>query len=65
MSAIGGVQEKVEAAERWGLKRVIIPTDNYKTHPISEMKHKYKVEILHASTVGEYFELLRGDRDED
>jgi predicted ATP-dependent protease len=61
ISAVGGINEKIDVAERYGLKCVIIPQTNF------DLKQKiaYKnVKILSAKTVLEYFSMIRGGDNE-
>lgn len=51
ITAIGGVHEKIKAAEMWGFKKVVIPIKNYK-HSIKESD--YKIEVVGASTLDDY-----------
>lgn len=64
VSAIGGVFQKVEGAERMGLKAIIIPSDNFRTHPISDKLDEYKIKILHADNDSDYLVMLRAAGDE-
>jgi Lon-like ATP-dependent protease len=61
ISAVGGINEKIDVAERYGLKYVIIPQTNF------DLKQKiaYKnIKILSAKTVLEYFSMIRGGYNE-
>jgi len=51
ITAIGGVYEKIKAAEAWGFKKVVIPKKNYE-HSI-DVKD-YKIEVVPAATLDDY-----------
>lgn len=51
ITAIGGVHEKIKAAEAWGFKKVVIPLKNFK-HSIKESD--YSIKVVGASTLDEY-----------
>jgi len=51
ITAVGGVYEKIKAAEAWGFKRVVIPRKNYE-HSI-DVKD-YKVKVVPAATLDDY-----------
>ncbi len=51
ITAVGGVHEKIKAAEAWGFKRVVIPKKNYE-HSI-DIKD-YKIEVVQAATLDDY-----------
>jgi len=55
---IGGVYEKAWGAGKWGIKRVIIPKENA-DNAYFEVFHRSDVQVLNASTVMEYFDLIR------
>lgn len=50
---IGGLNEKLSAAEREGIKRVYIPLDNYSQLKENKMLNRYKIEIIPVSHVNE------------
>jgi len=51
ITAVGGVYEKIKAAEAWGFKKVVIPKKNYE-HSI-DVKD-YKIEVVPAETLDDY-----------
>jgi len=51
ITAVGGVYEKIKAAEAWGFKKVVIPQKNYE-HSIDS--RDYKIEVLPAATLDDY-----------
>lgn len=51
ITAVGGVHEKIKAAEAWGFKKVVIPQKNY-DHSIDA--RDYKIEVQPASTLDDY-----------
>jgi len=51
ITAVGGVYEKIKAAEAWGFKKVVIPLKNYE-HSI-DVKD-YKIEVVPAATLDDY-----------
>lgn len=51
VTAVGGLHEKIKAAEAWGFKKVIIPAKNYK-HSIDPAD--YDVEVIGGETLDEY-----------
>ncbi|MEM3536690.1 MAG: S16 family serine protease [Candidatus Bathyarchaeia archaeon] len=51
ITAVGGVYEKIKAAEAWGFKKVVIPQKNYE-HSIDI--RDYKIEVLPAATLDDY-----------
>jgi len=51
ITAIGGVHEKIKAAEAWGFKKVVIPEKNFK-HSIKESD--YKIHVVGARTLDDY-----------
>lgn len=54
ITAVGGVYEKIKAAEAWGFKKVVIPQKNYE-HSI-DVKD-YKVEVIPAATLEDYMKV--------
>jgi Lon-like ATP-dependent protease len=51
VTAVGGVYEKIKAAESWGFKKVVIPQKNF-DHSI-DVKD-YKIEVVPAATLDDY-----------
>lgn len=51
VTAVGGLHEKIKAAEMWGFKKVIIPAKNYK-HSIDT--RDYDIEVVPGETLGDY-----------
>lgn len=51
VTAVGGVYEKIKAAEAWGFKKVVIPKKNYE-HSI-DVKD-YKIKVVPAATLDDY-----------
>lgn len=51
VTAVGGLHEKIKAAEMWGFKKVIIPAKNYK-HSIEPAD--YDVEVIGGETLDDY-----------
>jgi ATP-dependent Lon protease len=51
ITAIGGVHEKIKAAEAWGFKKVIIPRKNFE-HSIDV--RDYKIDVVPAATLDDY-----------
>jgi Lon-like ATP-dependent protease len=51
ITAVGGVYEKIKAAETWGFKKVVIPKKNYE-HSI-DIKD-YRIEVVPAETLDDY-----------
>ena len=51
VTAVGGIHEKIKAAEAWGFKKVIIPLKNYK---YSIDPTDYKIEIIPCETLEDY-----------
>jgi Lon-like ATP-dependent protease len=59
ITAIGGVHEKIKAAESWGFKKVIIPSKNLK---YSIDPDEYSIKIVGCHTLDEYLkEILSGE----
>jgi predicted ATP-dependent protease len=48
---VGGVYEKIKAAEAWGFKKVVVPQKNYE-HSIDV--RDYKIEVVPAATLDDY-----------
>ncbi|MEM2118540.1 MAG: S16 family serine protease [Candidatus Bathyarchaeia archaeon] len=51
ITAVGGVYEKIKAAEAWGFRKVVIPQKNYE-HSIDPKD--YKIEVVPAATLDDY-----------
>jgi Lon-like ATP-dependent protease len=51
VTAVGGLHEKIKAAEMWGFKKVIVPAKNYK-HSIDP--RDYKIEVIPGETLEDY-----------
>jgi Lon-like ATP-dependent protease len=51
VTAVGGVYEKIKAAEAWGFKKVVVPQKNFE-HSI-DIKD-YKIEVVPAATLDDY-----------
>jgi len=51
ITAVGGVYEKVKAAEAWGFKKVVVPQKNYE-HSIDV--RDYRIEVVQAATLDDY-----------
>jgi ATP-dependent Lon protease len=54
ITAVGGVHEKIMAAEAWGFKRVVIPQRNYEQ---SIDVKDYKIEVVPAATLDDYLKV--------
>jgi ATP-dependent Lon protease len=51
ITAVGGVYEKIKAAEAWGFKKVVIPAKNYE-HSVDAKD--YRIEVVPAATLDDY-----------
>jgi len=51
VTAVGGLHEKIKAAEMWGFKKVIVPAKNYK-HSIDP--RDYNIEVIAGETLEDY-----------
>jgi len=51
ITAIGGVHEKIKAAEAWGFKKVVIPQKNY-LHSVDA--RDYTIDVVPAATLDDY-----------
>jgi len=51
VTAVGGVHEKIRAAEAWGFKKVVIPMKNLK---YSVNPNDYNLEVVGAETLDDY-----------
>lgn len=55
ITPIGGVHEKIKAAESWGFKKVVIPYKNFK---YSIDPSEYSIEVVGAKTLDDYLKHL-------
>lgn len=55
ITAVGGVYEKIKAAERWGFKQVIIPEKNYL---YSIDPKDFKIKVLYGKTLDDYLKIM-------
>ena len=53
ITAVGGLYEKIKAAESWGFKKVVIPKKNFE-HSIDV--NDYKIEVVPAETLDDYLQ---------
>jgi len=51
VTAVGGLHEKIKAAEMWGFKKVIVPAKNYK---YSIDLSDYNIEVIAGETLKDY-----------
>ncbi|MBT8172144.1 AAA family ATPase, partial [Candidatus Bathyarchaeota archaeon] len=51
VTAVGGLHEKIKAAEMWGFKKVIVPAKNYKN---SIDPQDYSIEVIPGETLEDY-----------
>jgi Lon-like ATP-dependent protease len=51
ITAVGGVHEKIKAAEAWGFRKVVIPQKNY-LHSIDA--RDYTIDVVPAATLDDY-----------
>jgi predicted ATP-dependent protease len=51
ITAVGGVYEKIKAAEAWGFRKVVIPQKNYEN---SIDVNDYSIEVVPAATLEDY-----------
>ncbi|MFQ6064055.1 MAG: S16 family serine protease [Candidatus Bathyarchaeia archaeon] len=51
VTAVGGLHEKIKAAEVWGFKKAVIPAKNYK-HSIDP--RDYKIKVVPGETLADY-----------
>jgi lon-related putative ATP-dependent protease len=51
VTAVGGLHEKIKAAEMWGFRKVIVPAKNYK-HSIDPKD--YSIEVIPGETLEDY-----------
>lgn len=62
VTAVGGVHEKIKAAEMWGFKKVIVPAKNYK-HSIEPQD--YSIEVVPGETLDDYLRESLVNTDEE
>jgi Lon-like ATP-dependent protease len=55
ITAVGGLYEKIKAAEKWGFKEVIIPEKNY-LHSIDPTD--FKIKVIPGRTLDDYLKVL-------
>lgn len=60
VTPVGGLYEKIKAAEKWGMKRVIIPQANYE---YSVNPADFDIEVIGAATLEEYLDLILADHE--
>jgi ATP-dependent Lon protease len=53
VTAVGGLYEKIKAAEAWGFKKVIVPQKNFE-HSIDAKD--YQIEVVPGKTLDDYLE---------
>jgi len=51
VTAVGGLYEKIKAAEAWGFKKVVVPQKNFE-HSIDV--HDYKIEVVPGKNLDDY-----------
>jgi Lon-like ATP-dependent protease len=51
ITAVGGIHEKIKAAEAWGFKKVVIPQKNY-DHSVDV--RDYSIDVVPAATLDDY-----------
>jgi Lon-like ATP-dependent protease len=51
ITAVGGVHEKIKAAQAWGFKKVVIPQKNYEN---SVDPRDYTIDVVPAATLDDY-----------
>jgi Lon-like ATP-dependent protease len=61
VTAVGGVHEKIKAAEMWGFKKVIVPAKNYK-HTID--LRDYSIEVVSGENLDDYLRECLVDKEE-
>jgi len=59
ITAVGGVHEKIKAAEMWGFKKVVIPQKNY---DYSIDTRDYKIQVVPAASLDDYLKECLLDR---
>jgi Lon-like ATP-dependent protease len=58
VTAVGGLHEKIKAAEAWGFRKVVIPARNYK-HSIEP--RDYSIEVVAGETLADYLKICLVD----
>jgi Lon-like ATP-dependent protease len=58
VTAVGGLHEKIKAAEAWGFRKVVIPARNYK-HSIEP--RDYSIEVVAGQTLADYLKICLVD----
>ena len=58
VTAVGGLHEKIKAAEAWGFRKVVIPARNYK-HSIDP--RDYNIEVVAGETLADYLKICLVD----
>ena len=51
VTAVGGLYEKIKAAETWSFKKVVVPQKNFE---YSLDTKDYKIEVVAAKTLDDY-----------
>ncbi len=51
VTAVGGLHEKIQAAEAWGFRKVVVPQKNFE-HSIDV--RDYKIEVVSAESLDDY-----------
>jgi ATP-dependent Lon protease len=51
VTAVGGLYEKIKAAEAWGFKKVIVPQRNFE---YSIESRDYQIEVVSGKTLDDY-----------
>jgi Lon-like ATP-dependent protease len=62
ITAVGGVHEKIKAAEAWGFKKVVIPMKNLEQ---SIKESDYKIKVVGARTLDDYLKEVLADTDKE
>lgn len=60
IASVGGVEDKLQHAERMGLNKVYIPAENYSDLVAKNRVNKYDVEIIPVNNVNELVDYLWG-----
>jgi len=60
ITSVGGVHEKIKAAEAWGFKKVCIPIKNYK---YSINPKDYSIKVVGCKTLDDYWREILGEAD--
>jgi lon-related putative ATP-dependent protease len=64
ISAVGGINEKIRGARNHGIKYVVVPKENYDAN-IMNVDVYLPTKVLYGSTLLEYFEMARGDKQDE